>query len=693
MLAKSDAHEETPIPEASNPNQKTRRGHRIDVLIAVVIALICAIPMLRLGASQYIEYDGYWHIFIAQQDKWSNFWQDIRVNAHPPLFFLLLKFIMHFGRSVLIYRSISLITGILSVLSLASIARKITDSAWWAYTAALAYGLSLPFIIVACEVRSYMLSALFILLSFSFLLDLASLSGSKRELRIRAGFVATAILACLSHYYAFYYAGAAAVLLSARYISRRVRRQPANWITELATILPLPMIIVVLYKTHANLKAFIQPHLAPYYYDPNGAESISGFLLRNWKNLLNLFLPWQVSSDAAAILIFALAAICATALLLGFLRKPGQTAVRAAWTIFIAAGMLAEIVFSAIAGKYPFGGDLRQQFILFPFFVLFTAILADRLTAPLPGKVRLAAAAAAVLAAVGISAIRFEQYPKSSEDIFADRMKEFDKLAPEPAGVYLDQWNLITFFIHHHNWRWTWLQQQPIPGIGIYRISRGQRQMLVFRDLTDWNVRADYDELYHMLAACLQAGHIPELSIFGVLQTPPAEPYSSFKVMRHAIARRAAANSICVQQLEIEPADWYATFRQSHCTAPAFAPPRVTGTFADTAEEIVYSGPWKHGTPSGALSNVAGSTAHLEFTGTGITWRHGTGPDRGFASVRIDGIPRNDVDLYSRTEVRQTSTTFDGLRPGDHTLELMVAGRKDTAATGKSIDIDSLIVH
>jgi hypothetical protein len=184
-----------------------------------------------------------------------------------------------------------------------------------------------------------------------------------------------------------------------------------------------------------------------------------------------------------------------------------------------------------------------------------------------------------------------------------------------------------------------------------------------------------------------------------VLQTPPAEPYSSFKVMRHAIARRAGANSICVQQLEIEPADWYATFRQSNCTAPAFAPPRVTGTFADTAEEIVYSGPWKHGAPSGAsggtasLSNVAGSTAHLEFTGTGITWVHGTGPDRGFASVRIDGIPRNDVDLYSRTEVRQTSTTFDGLRPGDHTLELMAAGRKDAAATGQSIDIDSLIVH
>ena len=51
----------------------------------VLIALISAVPRLLLGASQFIEYDGYWHVFIAQQDRWSNFWEDIRVNAHPPL--------------------------------------------------------------------------------------------------------------------------------------------------------------------------------------------------------------------------------------------------------------------------------------------------------------------------------------------------------------------------------------------------------------------------------------------------------------------------------------------------------------------------------------------------------------------------------------------------------------------------------
>jgi hypothetical protein len=53
--------------------------------ILIFIALAAALPRLLLGASQFIEYDGYWHVFIAQQDNWASFWADIYANAHPPL--------------------------------------------------------------------------------------------------------------------------------------------------------------------------------------------------------------------------------------------------------------------------------------------------------------------------------------------------------------------------------------------------------------------------------------------------------------------------------------------------------------------------------------------------------------------------------------------------------------------------------
>src|SRR4051812_48590275 len=113
-------------------------------LFLVLIAAIAAIPRLLLGATQFIEYDGYWHVFIAQQDNWHNFWSEINANAHPPLYFLLLKFAMRFGRSLLVYRSISLLTGVLSVFLVGWIAGKLTRSRIWAYQAALAYGLALP---------------------------------------------------------------------------------------------------------------------------------------------------------------------------------------------------------------------------------------------------------------------------------------------------------------------------------------------------------------------------------------------------------------------------------------------------------------------------------------------------------------------------------------------------------------------
>ncbi|HTA41678.1 MAG TPA: hypothetical protein VK789_04470 [Bryobacteraceae bacterium] len=669
------------------------------IFLLTCIALISAIPRLVLGGSQFIEYDGYWHVFIAQQDKWSNFWEDIRANAHPPLYFLILKLIIHFGRTLLIYRSISLITGVVSIFQVGWIAQKIIQSQWWACIAALAYGLAMPAIIVSCEVRSYMLSVLFVLLSLSWLLELTASPDKKHEFRLRAGFVIATVCACLSHYYAFFYAGAASVLLALWYTVRRFRGEQAAWTTELATILPLPAVVVVLYETHANLKAVIQGHLLPFYYDPKGTESVPAFLIRNWKNMLNLFLPWQISSDSVALVLFAISVLCGLALLPGFFRGRDASAVRASWTAFIAAGILGEIVFTAVIGKYPFGGDLRQQFILFPFFVLCAAAAAGMLTRRMPNVSRSVIAAAAAVAIIVVSAVRFEQYPKSSENVLSDQIKVFNKLAPEPAGVYLDQVNLITFFIYHHDWQWTSLPAQPVPGIDIYRIRQGQREMLIFRDLTEWNVRAESMELYHKLAQCLRAGDIAEISVFGVLESPPAVPYSSSRLMRLAIARDASNDAMCVQRLKIDPLAWYATFRGSGCTEPALAPPRLKGTFDDNADEIVYSGPWTHGSyppaseGTSSYANFPGSTAHLDFVGTQVTWVYAKAPNRGFASVRIDGAPRDDIDLYSSTIDWQARTTFGGLSPGNHSLELMVSGRKDAAATDRYIDVDALIVR
>ena len=57
-------------------------------LLLLGIALLGAIPRLYLGATQFIEYDGYWHVFIATQDDWQQFRWEYNANFHPPLFYL-----------------------------------------------------------------------------------------------------------------------------------------------------------------------------------------------------------------------------------------------------------------------------------------------------------------------------------------------------------------------------------------------------------------------------------------------------------------------------------------------------------------------------------------------------------------------------------------------------------------------------
>src|SRR5579862_6761907 len=88
------------------------------------IALLSLIPRLLLGMSQYVEYDGYWHVWIAQQDRWANFIREYQGDAHPPLYYLLLRASLWLGRTQLAYRIISLLAGTASVFILGRTALK-----------------------------------------------------------------------------------------------------------------------------------------------------------------------------------------------------------------------------------------------------------------------------------------------------------------------------------------------------------------------------------------------------------------------------------------------------------------------------------------------------------------------------------------------------------------------------------------
>jgi hypothetical protein len=90
-------------------------------------------------------------------------------------------------------------------------------------------------------------------------------------------------------------------------------------------------------------------------------------------------------------------------------------------------------------------------------------------------------------------------------------------------------------------------------------------------------------------------------------------------------------------------------------------------------------------------SQKATATATFAFTGTSVRWATRKGPDRGFATVIVDGVSKGTVDLYAATPVNAT-LSYGGLTSGNHALILRVLGSKRAAATGANVPVDGFLV-
>jgi hypothetical protein len=75
---------------------------------------------------------------------------------------------------------------------------------------------------------------------------------------------------------------------------------------------------------------------------------------------------------------------------------------------------------------------------------------------------------------------------------------------------------------------------------------------------------------------------------------------------------------------------------------------------------------------------------------TSISWIARTGPDRGMASVTIDGSNKGTVDLYAASP-GSVSIAYPGLRSARHTVVVKVLGTKRAASSGTSVTIDAFV--
>ena len=106
---------------------------------------------------------------------------------------------------------------------------------------------------------------------------------------------------------------------------------------------------------------------------------------------------------------------------------------------------------------------------------------------------------------------------------------------------------------------------------------------------------------------------------------------------------------------------------------------------------LLFRGDWKreqipHGPDrdSVAVAESAGAEVSIAFEGTKLFYNHGIGPDRGIATVTIDGQAQEPVDLNYPELDWQHRTEFCCFAPGRHVAVVRASRVK--------IDLDSFTV-
>ena len=544
------------VEKASVSAEPSRPGFSYCLLI---IALAALVPMLVLGASRSISYDGYWHLFIASQYRWKQFLFEYKANAHPLVYFLALRVIQFLGHSRLVLRSGAIVPGAAAVYLIGLIAARLCRSRIVALLAAATYGFATVMIEIEIDVRSYSLCLFFALTAFYFLIDFLERDftpPAERSLLLFGVFASGAIA---TEYYAVFFllaclAALPVVLLKETEVRQRaVRWIVANWGAALVAM-ALPFATTTyFYLTHIRHQPLEYGHLSGFYYTVGSSRA--EFILFNLRADLNYILPFEITSTN--ILLAALALIVPAILIFAFYRGLPVRNFFAGLPGLISLFIVVELIVVSLLGRYPFGGFERQQSILFPFFILATFVLLDSLVSYL----RAAWLRAAVLTIVALSIAasfeyRWQRTPRDSEELFSREYQTFENTVAHPDAVYLDQFTIIGFYIHTHAWKWKLDRHFREPDrIDECRLtSPSGEKMFLLRDIDQWNFDLHNPQIYQTLANSLRDAQLTSASMFLLKQVQgPATP-EALLTEQTDVRRLAAAAGLHATILHDDPA-------------------------------------------------------------------------------------------------------------------------------------------
>jgi hypothetical protein len=539
---------------------------RFTLLLLGIVAL-CLIPRLILALNQFIPYDGWWHILVARTGNWRATLEDIRDNAHPPLFYVLLHYLAKLGNSRLIYRLGVVIPGLGAVFYVGLIAARLYRRWAIALLAAAAFGFSMTMIDISVDVRSYSLALLFVLAAFYYFIEWLKDVGGRKASRAFLLYCSLASLGITTEYYSGFFLAASialAFILLIRY--KEFRALVLDWlarhwkIATLSSLIPL-ITIRILYRRHLRYLPKFFNHVEAYYW--HHQSGLGAFLLSNLQRDWNYFSPLALSSMAIVAILCLVFAGLIGSYALGGRFSIGRVAAGAPGLMLLF--IIGELAFFAVAGRYPFGGEMRQQSIVFPFLVLTAFAFLDLALASLPP---ISIYAACALACVGIGADFTHQWKQISymdeSELFLLPYRRFLEAFPHPRVVFTDQYSSVLYFMGANNSQWTFLRKLGSAGlIGVQRIyefkitSPSGEEQILLRDKDEWNAELDSWYFYTVVAGSIRAAQANQADLFFSAHDAGDRNPASNQALDKNIRTLASGAGLVVDQLVLYPRETF----------------------------------------------------------------------------------------------------------------------------------------
>ena len=526
----------------------------------VLLALTAAGLLIRIYVARttYIDFDEWQHLFMAGAPRWADFLYELRMNSHPPLFFLLLRGIIRLGNTAL-YRLIPVAAGTGSIVVVGLIARRILRSPEIQLLCAASFSLSSAAIAVSAEIRSYQLATILMLLAFWAWLSIFPDSKEKRSSG-SALFGVCASLAILSHYSAVFFLGACTgVPLIMAATVPELRRQwlsplHRNSMARAGLAIAVPWsVFAFLYFAHIR-KQLLQGYAPEFYGGGTPGETPLRFIMRNGQNFFNLFSPIELHSAAAFATVIAAGAL----MVFLYIRKSRWTD-RGAASVSVAIFVVALMVIASLARKYPFGGLLRHQYVAAPFLLIACFVLVDAfLRAARPFVKRAILVGGITLAAVNLVARLPNVIAYPGAVILKGEYQVWRSNFATTRAVYVDHWGAIGFFIHTSSVPRGFVQRiRSNVHIDEYGLPDGTR---IFYDRTRDNLDLTDTAVYRSFADCLRESGVRELSLFFFVAETSKLPRLAAE-RDQLIAEKAATQGLIVTRVVAVNNSVFAGFR------------------------------------------------------------------------------------------------------------------------------------